>query len=171
MKIGLVSGSSRLNSSNSKLLGVLPTLTTQHEFYSYPKLAKLPVFSTGLDQHPWPTEVLHWRTFVANSDAIIISTPEYLHNLPAQIKNALEWLTTSGELNEKRVLAITFTPNPPRGEKALESLLWSLTALEARVVATLPLYQNEISFGKEGNIIEVDVRKLLLKSINELKGM
>ncbi|MGB1317922.1 MAG: NADPH-dependent FMN reductase, partial [Flavobacteriales bacterium] len=84
------------------------------------------------------------RTKLANSDAVIISTPEYIHNIPAVLKNALEWITESGELHEKPVLAITFTPAAPRGEFAMKSLLQSLSALNAKVVAELPLYRNEL---------------------------
>ena len=104
------------------------------------------------------------------SDAVIITTPEYIHNLPALLKNALEWLTTSGELAQKRVLAMTFTPHSPRGEKAMQSLLWSLQALDANVVVQLPLYQNEIEFefDKTEAIIENKEAEILMEAINLL---
>jgi len=84
------------------------------------------------------------RQQVSSADAVIFCTPEYIHNIPAVLKNCLEWLTSSGELMHKKVLAMTYTPAPPRGEKAMQSLLWSLGALEARIIASLPLYQTEV---------------------------
>ena len=58
---------------------------------------------------------MDWRKILQESDAVIISIPEYIHNIPALIKNALEWVTTSGEFLGKKVLPITFTPHEPRG--------------------------------------------------------
>ena len=139
-----ISGSSRIHSSNGKLLNYIQELTSQSKVIVDATIHTLPLFSAAADCHPWPVQVLQWRKNVAECNAIIICTPEYLHNLPASIKNALEWLTSSGELNEKPVLPITFTPSVPRGEKAMQSLLWSLEALNARIVAQLDLYQTEI---------------------------
>ena len=91
-----------------------------------------------------------WKKELREADCVIFCTPEYTHNLPALIKNALEWITSSGELVGKKVLAITFTPHAPRGEKAMRSLLWSLQALDTNILASLPLYQTEISYDKNG---------------------
>lgn len=128
-------------------------------------LGSLPLFQAEQDKHPWPKEVHQWRTAVANADALIISTPAYLYNLPAVLKNGLEWLTTSGELLQKPTLAITLTPHPPRGEKAMQSLLWSLQALEARVVGQLPLYLSEIIVENEQMELGKEIEELLRESI------
>ena len=89
------------------------------------------------------------KTQVAEADAVITSTPEYRHNILAVLKNALEWMTESGELHEKSVLPITFTPAPPHGEYAMKSLLQSLNASKARIVAELSLYRNGFAFENE----------------------
>ena len=102
------------------------------------------------------------------ADAIIISTPAYLLNIPAMLKNALEWLTTSGELEGKRVLPITFTPHPPRGERAMQSLIWSLQALNAHVVTKLALFQSEVKFSDGGEILDVETRDILREAIRLL---
>ena len=73
--------------------------------------------------------------------------------MPALIKNALEWITVSGELAGKKVLALTFTPTAPRGEKAMQSLLWSLQALDAHILVSLSLFQTELAFTSDGEII------------------
>ena len=73
--------------------------------------------------------------------------------MPALIKNALEWITSSGELVGKKVLAITFTPNEPRGDKAMQSLLWSLQALDANIVApACHCIKAEISYTSDGKL-------------------
>jgi len=164
MKILTISGSSRNDSSNSKLLDALPFLFGEKTFERF-AISDLPLFRPELEKLKLPQKVKDWRAKVKTADAIIISTPEYIHNLPAQIKNALEWLTTSGELFHKPVLPITFTPHEPRGEKAMQSLLWCLQALDARVVAQLPLYQNEIQFDVDGKIIEDENSEMLKEGI------
>jgi len=168
MKILTISGSTRSASANTQLLAALPSLAPNHSFERYAKLDQLPIFKAESDQHPWDTAVLDWRKTVAKADALIISIPEYLHNMPALIKNGLEWLSTSGELAQKRVLAITFTPHEPRGEKAMQSLLWTLQALNANVVVSLPLYQNEMEFDSNENLIENESVEMLREAIQML---
>lgn len=165
MKILTISGSSRNDSNNSKLLDSIPTLFPKQDIRRYETLDKLPLFKPESDQHPWPEEVLNWRKAIGASDAIIVCTPEYIYNLPALLKNALEWVTTSGELSQKPVLAITFTPHPPRGEKAMQSLIWSLQALDARVVAQLPLYQNELKIDNQHLIVGAESLELLKEGL------
>ena len=163
-----LSGSSRAQSSNSQLLEVLPLLFPEKSFGRYNELSQLPLFQAEQDHHPWHAEVLHWRAAIAKADGIIIATPAYLFNLPAILKNGLEWLTTSGELLQKPVLAITLTPHPPRGEKAMKSLLWSLQALEARVVGQLPLYLSEMKIEEGGLEIGEEIKEMLGEAIQLL---
>ncbi len=143
------SGSPRQNSSNSKLLRKISTLRKDLDWQFTDLPSRLPLYLTQRDVSPWPNEVIEWRQLIKEADVIVISTPEYLHNWPANLKNALEWLTTSGELMSKPVLPITFTPHSPRDEKAMKSLLWSLEALDARVIASLDLYQSEVKIDQK----------------------
>lgn len=167
MPILCCSGSVRDESANLKLLRALDKTFTQYQF-TYFDIGELPLFLPVLDQAPWPPKVLAWRAAVAEAEAVICTTPAYLHNLPALVKNALEWLTTSGELAAKPVLPITFTPHPPRGERAMQALLWSLRALDARVVAHLPLYQNEIELKGTSYEFNEDTSLLLAESLQLL---
>ena len=146
-----VSGSTRLDSTNTALLKALPVLFPSKKFIHFENLTRLPLYTVAADKNPLPPSVLDWRKSVGEASGIIFSTPEYIHNLPAVLKNALEWLTSSGELVDKPVLAITYLPNEPRGEKAMTSLTWSLKALDSKVVASLPLYQTSLKI-KDGKI-------------------
>lgn len=143
-KVLTISGSSRAESSNVRLLKALQGIDETKRYVHYDLLNVLPVFAAESDHAPWPEEVLKWRAALADADAVVICTPEYIHNLPAQIKSALEWVTSSGELVTKPTIAMTYTPNEPRGERAMKSLLWSLEALDANVVAQVSIYQSQI---------------------------
>ena len=140
MPMLLLSGSPHPDSANSRFLLAIAHLAGREAMLT-DYLAELPVFQPGRDKAPWPPAVLRFRADVAAADAVIVSTPAYLHNIPGVLKNALDWLASSGELSEKPVLALTFTPGAPRGERARRSLLWSLEALNARVVAEAGFYQ------------------------------
>jgi len=119
MQVLTISGSARFDSSNIKLLNAIALLPSQFQFHHYYLLHQLPLFLADDDKAPFPKPVLEWRKVVKGVDAVVIATPEYLHNIPALLKNALEWLSSSGELFEKPVLPITFAPHKPRGEKAM----------------------------------------------------
>ena len=153
MNILTLYGSARPGSSNQMLLDAIAAAFPDYHFTHFAGLSQLPLFLPDLDHAPWPEPVVEWRQALQSATAVIITTPEYLHNLPALLKNALEWITSSGELVGKPVLPITFTPHAPRGERAMQSLVWSLGALNARIVAELPLYQNEMT--REGQRLQL----------------
>ena len=161
-----VSGSTRVDSANRKLIAAMSKIDARMTIDLYTGIGELPLFRSELDRSPWPDSVLRWRTLVQKSSGLVICTPAYLNNLPAALKNALEWLTTSGELAGKSVLPVTFTPHPPRGEKAMQSLIWSLKALQANIVVKLELYQNEIDFFEDG--IKPGVLKDMIRDALEL---
>ena len=165
MKILCIPGSTRPQSSNIRLLEALSSLNTEHHFYIYKEISKLPLFTAGLKNQDFE-QVIDLQRKVSEADGLIFCTPEYLHNLPACIKNLLEWLTESGEVHKKKTLALTFCPNPPRGEKAMQSLLWSLKALDANVLASLPLFQNELKFEEQGDIAPCESKALLKAALD-----
>lgn len=131
-------------------------------------LWELPLFSPQRETEGIPDNVRQLRETVGNAEAVIISTPEYLHNIPAVLKNALEWTTHSGELADKPVLPITFTPYEPRGEYAMRSLLESLKASKARIVTELPLYLKQLPIENGKVIFDEDHRFLIAEAIKLL---
>jgi NAD(P)H-dependent FMN reductase len=143
-------------------------MLSDQEYISADYLADLPVFQPDRDTAPWPEVVLRWRADLIRAKAVVICTPAYLYNLPGVLKNALDWLASSGEFEAKPTLVLTFTPGPPRGDRARQSLLWSLDALNARVVAESALYQKKVVFTDEGEIAPGEDRELLLAAIELL---
>ena len=155
MNILTISGSAQRGSSNDELLKGLSKLFTQHRFTHIGELMDFPLFTPEGDKQP-PEIVLSFKKNIREANLVIISLPEYIHNITAVLKNALEWITSSGEFYEKKVIAITYTPNAPRGEKAMQSLLWSLQALNAKVIAELPLYKTDLTITKDGDLVGKD---------------
>lgn len=163
IKVITISGSDRPESKNSLLLNCLSSLELKNCLFSSVNIGKLPLYEVALDKTPLPKSVVKFRKSVTQAHALVISTPEYIYNMPARLKNALEWLTTSGELVGKSVLAISYTPSKPRGEKAMQSLLWSLKALDANVVTSLALYQNILTIDSNRKITGDETELILLK--------
>ena len=116
-----------------------------------PSLSSLPLFNADIIEGAIPDVVKHWKKMVRDADSVLISTPAYLLNIPSALKSALEWLTSSGELFGKRTLAMTYTPHPPRGKEAMQSLIWSLSALDAHIVGQCAIYQTELKVDEQGN--------------------
>ncbi len=167
-KIVAISGSSRPDSSNKKLIRSIVSMYPGIQWEIWP-IEELPLFYVVDSTSSNPEKVKTWKSAVAACDGMLIVTPEYIHNLPAVIKNALEWLTSEGELMNKRVLPITFTPHAPRGEKTMQSLLWSLQALDASVVSQMAVYQNEVSFNEEDALEESASSEMIEEAIKLLK--
>lgn len=160
MKIVTLCGSARPDSSNRKLLTALEDVWPEAGF-THADIHELPLFA-DLPERATPQLVSDFKALVAGAEAVVVTTPEYAHNLPAALKNALEWLVAGGELAATPTLPITLTPHPPRGEKAMTSLVWTLGALDARVVAQLPLFRDDLSYTNTGKLADCTAREMLM---------
>ena len=101
-----ISGSTRAESSNARLLRALARSTPQSagrlRFEASDSLAELPLFSPERLAAGPPDIVLRFAERVRSARAVVIATPEYAHNLPAAVKSALEWTVSSGEFAVQR---------------------------------------------------------------------
>jgi chromate reductase len=79
------------------------------------------------------------RQEIKDAAGVLISTPEYAFGVPGVLKNALDWLLSSGELNENPVATISASTLHSGGNRALASRLLTLTALGATMNAASSL--------------------------------
>jgi chromate reductase len=137
-----VSGSLQASSSNSALVQLARTLSDGPVHVDiFDKLADLPYFNPDLDVEPAPDAVVKLRAAIQAVDGILIATPEYAHEMPGVLKNALDWLVSSGELYGKSLAVLSAAPSPDRGVYARKALEQTLAAQGSRVVlsATVPV--------------------------------
>ena len=135
MKIVAISGSLRAASSNTALVrAVLALAPPCVDAVFYDRQASLPYYSPELDGGSLPDSVQDLRSVLAAADGVLICTPEYAYGIPGSLKNALDWLVSSGELWRKPVAVLSASPSALGGEKAHASLVLTLNALEAQVV-------------------------------------
>ncbi len=98
----------------------------------YRGLGELPHFNQDLDIEPAPQAVAEWRIRLRNARAVLISSPEYAHGVPGSLKNALDWIVSSGEFVDKPVALLNPSPLSFHGQASLKE---TLTVMMARVVA------------------------------------
>jgi chromate reductase, NAD(P)H dehydrogenase (quinone) len=156
-KVLAISGSARGMGRNTQLLIELARIMeNEWEVDVFNQLCEFPLFQPQLHHHQLPEVLSSFLTQMKSAELVLIATPEYSHNIPAVLKNMLEWCTESGELFEKKVIAFTFSPHYPRGEYAMKSLGFTLQALQATVIAELSFYQDKCEFIDEGLILPDD---------------
>jgi chromate reductase, NAD(P)H dehydrogenase (quinone) len=137
-----LNGSLRAASANHRVLEYLraaskPPLT----IVPGPALDALPHFNPDLDIDPAPAAVATLRAQIANADALLICTPEYTFSIPGSLKNALDWLVSSGSLYEKPVAIVATSTS--RGLKVLAALADVLAAHQARIAIQTALHPAE----------------------------
>ena len=173
--IAAISGSLKSSSSNTNILRTIAGIAPDHiKVKIVDGLDKLPHFNPDYDDQI--TSVIYFRQQLKEADGVIFSTPEYAYGVPGVLKNGLDWLVSSGELYEKPVAAISASPIFSGGDKALASLMLTLTALGANVDTNSSLsignIKNRMSESGEVNDAETlqTLDKVLKGLINHIIG-
>lgn len=129
-----VSGSLRSGSFNTALLraaqGLLPEGITVE---LYEGLGGLPHFNPDLDVDPPPPQVADLRGRIAQADGVLVCSPEYAHGVPGSLKNALDWIVSSGEFTNKPTMLINASPAFTGASIAQANLLEILQVMGANL--------------------------------------
>src|SRR3954465_10298463 len=140
MKILGVCGSLQATSKNLMLLDTAARVSPPGVgVVLFDGLADLPHFNPDIEANGVPHSVLRWRQALAESDAVLIACPEYGFSLPGVLKNAVDWVIGSGELEEKVVAITAAVPAPERGRRGLQALRDTLSAVRATIVGGEPI--------------------------------
>lgn len=172
IKILAISGSLRQKSSNTALMNAIISLgSTNIEFSIYRGLGELPHFNPDIDIDEGPTRVRELRTQLKEADGVLICTPEYGNGVPGVLKNALDWIVSSGEFMNKPTAVISASPSPMGGELAHASLLLTLNMINAEVVkgATMIIPHITLKLNKEGVITNPETSQELQLVLGELE--
>jgi len=118
MKLLAISGSTRIDSTNTALLRALAEVSPV-EIEVFHALHQLPVFSPDLEGIRTPPVVANFIKSIDQADGLVISSPEYVHAIPGGLKNAIDWLV-SGEVIIGKPVALIHGSH--RGDDMLASL-------------------------------------------------
>jgi len=175
--VGL-SGSLRKGSYNTMLLNSALQLLPTDVSMEIISIEDIPLYNGDLDlpsvkHRPQPVE--HFRKMLADSDGILISSPEYNYSIPGGLKNAIDWASRGEDspLLRKPVAVIGATTG-----------LWGTTRMQLAFhnvflfLDMKPVYKPEVlvaqaekKFDKTGNLIDEMAKKLLKQKLEALKEM
>ena len=140
MRILAISGSLQAKSKNLALLTVAASMVPPGvEWVLFDGLRELPHFNPDIEASAVPESVRRWRRALAESDAVLIACPEYGFSLPGVLKNAIDWVIGSGELEGKIVAITAAVPGADRGRRGLQALRDTLSAVRASIVGGEPI--------------------------------
>ncbi|WVT75674.1 NADPH-dependent FMN reductase (plasmid) [Sinorhizobium chiapasense] len=130
MKILAISGSARINSTNTAMLRAVRSISPANiDISVFDRLGELPVFSPDLESRPLPQMVRDFIDAIAESDGLIIASPEYVRSIPGGLKNAIDWLVSGEEIISKPIALLHASH---RGDDMLASLRTVLATVSDR---------------------------------------
>ncbi|XBS70152.1 NADPH-dependent FMN reductase [Acerihabitans sp. KWT182] len=88
-----LAGSLRKASYSGIVLNALAEMLPAGSQLSRGDIGELPFYNLDLERGHLPQSVIQLRQRAVDSDAVIISSPEYNHGIPGVLKNALDWLS------------------------------------------------------------------------------
>jgi chromate reductase, NAD(P)H dehydrogenase (quinone) len=89
--LGIV-GSLRKGSYNRALLrAAVEFAPPELEIRVFEELAEIPSYDGDVESAGDPPPVAALKRAIAESDAVLIATPEYNHSIPGVLKNAIDW--------------------------------------------------------------------------------
>ncbi len=149
-RILAISGSLRSVSSSTAILrtmlGVAPNTIN---ISIYEGIGNLPHFNPDIDRDEALAPVLDWRNHLQEADGVIFCTPEYAHGIPGVLKNALDWIVSSGEFMHKPTAVISVSPSSSGGDKANASLVQTLRVMMANIteetILCIPAISNKFN--------------------------
>jgi chromate reductase len=140
MRILGICGSLQARSGNMVLLhAAAASMPRGVELVLFDGLRELPHFNPDIEADGVPASVTRWRLELAGSDAVLVACPEYGFSLPGALKNGIDWVIGSGELERKVVAVTAAVAGPGRGRRGLDALCATLTAVRATIVGGTPI--------------------------------
>lgn len=132
-------GSLRAGAYSTAVLTALADASARHVAWNFADIGALPLFNQDLYLDPLPAPVARFRSQIAESDGLVISSPEYNHGIPGVLKNALDWASrphNGSPLKGKPVLIVTSSPAFTGGVRAQYQIRETVTSALALPVAT-----------------------------------
>lgn len=129
IRIFAVSGSLRTVSTNSALVRWYSDLAPPEcEVDVYDRLSELPHFNPDIEDCG-NRAVRDLVARVRDSDAFIVSTPEYAHGMPGSLKNCLDWLVGTDAFIEKPFALLTACPRSIHAPASLIEVLNTMSGI------------------------------------------
>ena len=172
MRILAISGSLRRDSHNTALLrAAADLLPPEVELVLHDGLREIPPYDEDV-RHDRPAAVQRLWDEVAGADAVLVSTPEYNHSIPGQLKNALDWLSrplADSPLKGKPAAVVGASTGMFGAVWAQAEARKVLGAIGARVLDhELPVHTADEQFAEDGKLRDSDIEASLAEVLGAL---
>jgi chromate reductase len=172
LKVLGISGSLRKNSYNSAALLAARELAQDGMAIDIFDLSEIPIFNDDLKAKGWPASVSSLRKAVAESDAILIATPEYNYSIPGVLKNAIDWISRPPDqpFNDKPVAMMGASIGnfgTVRAQMQLRQLFVYLNMHPVNKPEVL-IARAQDKFDAEGTLIDEPSRKIIRELLESL---
>lgn len=160
VRVLAIPGSLREQSYNRSLLRAAQDLAPRRVTISvYDKLEDVPLFNEDVADRGTPRGVSELRQALANTDGVLIATPEYNQAVPGVVKNMIDWLSLGQpeEGLEGRPVAVTGITTGPWGTRLAQTMLRQMLVSTQAVLLPQPslyLRNAESLFDEAGNLTD-----------------
>ena len=137
VKIVGISGSLRRGSFSTSLLKILAEKALPSIEIRVVTLEDIPLYNEDLDGEQEILAVAAFKRIIAESDGVLIATPEYNHGIPGVLKNALDWASRpvfESCFKHKPVSIISSSLAFTGGVRAQYQLRETLISMQAQLV-------------------------------------
>ena len=137
VKIVGISGSLRRGSFSTSLLKILAERALPAIEIRVVTLEDIPLYNEDLDGEQEILAVAAFKRIIAESDGVLIATPEYNHGIPGVLKNALDWASRpvfESCFKHKPVSIISSSLAFTGGVRAQYQLRETLISMQAQLV-------------------------------------
>jgi chromate reductase len=173
MRILAISGSLRRDSHNTRLLrAAAQMLPPGAELELFDGLAAVPPYNEDDDVEPAPEAVQRLRDAIADSDALLIATPEYNASIPGVLKNAIDWASRpfpDNALRHKPVAVMGASTGLFGAVWAQAELRKALRHTGAHVLDDeVPVGRADQAFAPSGELVDPELNRRLADLLDEL---
>jgi chromate reductase len=123
----------------------------------------VPLFDADVEVEGDPEPVARFKQAIADSDGLLIATPEYNHCVPGVLKNAIDWVSRpprASVLTDKPVAIMGATPGQGGTARAQAQLRDGLTYTNGYVLplpeVLVPLARQK--FDSESDLVDAETR-------------
>jgi chromate reductase, NAD(P)H dehydrogenase (quinone) len=167
-----LSGSIRQGSANTIILHTLAERLDDGTSLMVFPLDDVPLYNSDLEGERLPASVGALKDGIAQSDGIILCSPEYNHGMSGVLKNALDWASRpafASPLKNKPSLLMTSSPGYVGGARAHAQMQETLASALARVVVRPQVVIAEVMQKiVDGKLVDEITLKFCLEAIDDL---
>jgi chromate reductase, NAD(P)H dehydrogenase (quinone) len=168
-----IAGSLRQGSYNRALLRAARRHAPDGMEIGVFELQGVPFYDADVERQGDPEPVAALKRAIRSADALLIATPEYQHNVPGVLKNALDWASrppTDPPLRGKPVAimgATTGAFGTARAQAALRQVLVYNDALVLQRPAVMVPKARD-AFGPDGDLVDEQAIGFLTRMLENL---